>query len=312
MPSSGFGNSHDSSYRTCQRKFYYAHRLGIFAPGQLAAPPLVIGEAIHKYAEVLIGAWIAGQRDKETVMAEALGEYDLMVPRWTEEDDTDPTKLALLERDALARAVLPLWGLRKWARLDSGIEVPIAVEQHLSLTLPALTKYGPIREELRTYTARLDYIYQDTCERINVIVDHKGSKALSPESEARHYLQSDQHLGYVYLWNAAHPEDEAEKLEYSMIRLHAKVTSEHTFHEAERRVDCGAQLDDWYERMLYLRAELTYKWDMAPEAWLSNTAPHGPCLGMDGRACEYLALCKRPDGRDLLMLTKYVKENPNG
>lgn len=312
MPSSGLGNSHDSLYKTCQRKYKYAIREGIFAPGQLSAPPLVIGEAIHKYAEVLISAWMAGQRDRDMVMAEALGEYDKMVPRWVDEDDTDSTKIALLDRDALARAVLPLWGVKKWAILVSGLEVPIAVEQQLEIELPADTPYGPIRPELRKYTARLDYIYREVQNKINVICDHKGTKSLSPMNEARHYLMSDQHLGYVYLWNKLHPECEADKLVYSMIRLHAKVTSDLTFHDEERMVDCGAQLDDWYQRMLYLRAEVSAKWDLPVEAWLSNTAPHGPCLGMDGRACDYTALCKRPDGRELLMLTKYVKENPNG
>lgn len=308
MPSSGLGNSHDALYRTCQRKYYYALRQGVFAPGSQVAPPLLIGEAIHKYAEITIGAWMAGQRDRDEVLTEAMGEYDKLVPRLEVDDDTDPVKQALLDRDALARAVLPLWGYRKWARLESGVEVPIAIEQYLGMELPADTKYGPIRPELRTYTARLDYVYRDMRDQMNVVCDFKGTKALSPMSEARHYLMSDQHLGYVYLWNKLHTDQAADRLEYSIIRLHAKVTSEHTFHDEPRMVDCGAQLDDWYERMLYLRAELTYKWDMAPEAWLSNTAPHGPCLGMDGRACSYVPLCKRPDGAARLLATQYVKE----
>lgn len=296
MPSSGTGNSYDALYRTCQRKFYYAERLAISSTR--SAPPLLVGEAIHKYAETLLNAWLAGSRDKQVVMAESMGEYDTILGQY------DPENVDLTERDQLARAVLPLWAERQWIKLDSGLEIPLAVEVELALELPATTAYGPIIPELRRYTAKIDYVYREGPTGFVVIRDHKGTGALSPAQEALHYLMSDQHLGYVYLWNLLRPELAGSKLMYDMIRLHAKITSPHTFHEEPRLVDPGAQLDDWYQRMLYLRAEMSAKWDQEPVAWISNTAPHGPCLSY-GRACEYTGLCKRPSDVVGLLESRY-------
>ena len=303
MPSSGLGNSFDSEYRKCQRKFYYGTRLGLALQSARVAPPLLIGEAIHKYAETFLKAWMAGSRDKDTVKAESLGEFNTIVGTPDPELDID-----LLEREQLARAVLPFWAERKWERLAAGAETPLAVEVAYAMPLPADTDYGPIRAELRTYTVKIDYVFTKA-GGLNCVCDHKGTGALSLAQESLHYLMSDQHLGYVFVWNWANPSQLADTLMYDMMRLHAKVTSPHAFHVEERNVDLGAQLDDWYQRMLYVRAELSNKWDQPPVAWISNTVPHGPCLSY-GRACEFTPLCKRPSDVELLMETKYRTEAP--
>lgn len=304
MASSGTGNSHDSDYRKCQRLFLYRHRHHLAAKSTRTAPPLLVGEALHKYCEIFIDAWINGPIPFAEACEEAMAGFDAVMGTPNPED-TD-----MLERESLARGVIPLWAARKWQRLESGIEIPIATEVELALDLPADTEYGPIHAALRRYTAKIDYAYQEGTSKFVVISDHKGTKAQAPAKEVKHYMMSDQHVGYVACWNAspfAADGRKAAKVEYSLTRLHPKVTSEHTFWDEPRNID-DTLVQDWYERMLALRADMSAKWDKAAEVWISNRTPHGPCLGMDGRACEFQPLCARPADVAQLIAANYVTQ----
>jgi hypothetical protein len=309
MASSGTGNSHDADYRKCQQLYLRRHRQGWHSRESTVAPPLLIGEAVHKYCEVFINAWMAGPAPFEVAKEEAMHAFNDIVGH------PDPDNIDMLERESLARGVLPLWANRKWQRLDSGAEIPVATELQLQLDLPYETKYGPIRVDLRHYTAKIDYLYEEQGTNYLVVSDHKGTKASAPAKEVKHYMMSDQHIGYVACVNE-HADiitkgKRAAKVEYALTRLHKNVTSEHTFWDETRNIDDNMILD-WYERMLALRADLTRKWDQPRVAWIANTTPHGPCLGMDGRACEFQPLCARPWDEDTLLLNKYVKEGGYG
>jgi hypothetical protein len=302
MPSSGTGNSFDADFRKCQQYFYRKHVQGWVAKGLELAPPLLVGTAIHKYAEVFINAWMARQPPFNEMVEEALHAFHEVM------GEPDLENVDMLEREHLATMVLPLWAARKWARLEDGIEIPLATELQLQIDLPYETPYGPIRIDLRKYTAKIDYIYQEGGTNYVVISDHKGTKALAPAREVQHYLMSDQHIGYVACWNANRQEKPAaSKIEYSVTRLHMKVTSEHTFYDEIRNIDDN-MVSDWYQRMLALRADITKKWEAPRESWISNTVPHGPCLGMDSRACEFQKLCARPWDAAGLLETQYTQE----
>ncbi len=298
MPSSGRGNSHDQTYRECRRKFYYSYRLGRESAGVSSAPPLLVGEACHAFAQHVIEGWLA-QGSKDAVLEDAWQAYTAALGY------VDPDEFDLVDRDRLARCVLPLWAMRQWKKFEDGDEVPLATEKDLYIILPPHTPYGPIREELRKYTARLDYVYRRR-DGFVVIKDHKFSASTSPESEAKHYLMSDQHTGYVYVWNAwrldeaveCHEEltDEAAFVEYDITRLQAKVTSASAHWSEVRNVDM-AQQTDWYTRLLALRAEMSRMWDLPRECWVSNTAPHGPCHKW-GRDCDFKKLCAAPSEHD--------------
>ena len=306
MASSGTGNSHDADYRKCQQLYMRKHRQGYGLKGAATAPPLLVGEAIHKYCEVFINGWMEGPPKYEVLCEEATHAFDEIM------GTPDPDNVDMLERENLARGVLPLWAARKWQRLDSGIEQPIATELYLYLDLPATTMYGPIRPELRKYTAKLDYVYKEEGNGFVVVSDHKGTKAVAPAKEVKHYMMSDQHVGYAACWNASLHSSSAgpcAKIEYDLTRLHHKVISEHTFWQEPRNIS-DDMIEDWYNRMLALRTDISMKWDQGREQWIMNTVPHGPCLGMDGRACEYLQLCQRPWDAPSLLEDKYVKEPP--
>jgi hypothetical protein len=302
MASSGTGNSHDADYRKCQKLFYYKHRHGYDLKGTSTAPPLLVGEAIHKYCEVFINYWMeAPNPDFNVIIEEAMAAFNSIM------GNPDPDNVDMLERENLARAVLPLWAARKWQKLESGLEIPLATELQLQIDLPADTEYGPIHPTLRKYTAKLDYVYQERDTQYVVISDHKGTKTMAPAKEVKHYLQSDQHLGYAACWNVspfATKFAPCAKIEYDLTRLHPKVISEHTFHQEPRNIN-DEMLDDWYTRMLALRADMTMRWDKPKEVWIMNTTPHGPCLGMDGRSCEFLKLCQRPQDEQALLSTDY-------
>lgn len=303
MPSSssGTGNSYDTDFYTCNQLFYRRYVQGYRARGADLAPPLLVGTAIHKYAEVLINAFMAGCVSYEEANTEAIAAFEV------EMGDVDPENVEMMEREQLARLIVPMWGMKRWAKLDSGVEHPIATELSLSMELPATTRYGNIAPWLRTYTARLDYVFSRPGKALLCIDDWKSTKASSPQKEAEKYMMSDQHLGYVALWNRTYPEQPADTIMYSFMRLHDKITSASSFAEEERNVD-DAQIADWYERVLARRAVLTHMWDKPREMWVSNTAPHGPCIGMTGRKCEYYPLCHRPSDAELLLETKYLKE----
>lgn len=283
--------------------FKRRHRERLSRIGATQAPPLLVGEAVHKYCEVFINAWMEGPLEQGAAMEEALGAFNTIMGQ------PDPENIDMLEREQLARAVLPLWAARKWQRLDSGVEVPVATELELYIDLPESAPSGrPIHQELRRYTAKLDYVYQEMLTQYLVVSDHKTTKTTAPAKEVKHYMMSDQHVGYVACWNLgplAEKYGQACKVEYSLTRLHPKVTSEHTFWDEPRNID-NDQIESWYLRMLELRADISAKWDMPDECWVSNTSPHGPCLGMDGRECEFIELCKQPTDTQKLKEQKYV------
>jgi hypothetical protein len=304
--SSGQGNSHDSLYADCQQKFYNSIRCGLTPLGASKAPPLVVGEASHAYAQTVIEAWMAGVRAFEDVRDEALAVYMGIYGH------PDPDDFGMRERHELAMCVLPLWGLRQWKLMESGEEEPIGVELDLKLELPGESIYGPIAPHLRVYNGRIDYAFKRR-DGLVAIKDHKFTSSTSPETEVKHYLMSDQHTGYVYLWNhngawardkwphdfgSTHLLDasEAAYVCYDFTRLQAKVTSAAAWWTEYRNVD-DAQLKDWYTRLLARRADMTRKWDMPREAWISNTAPHGPCHKW-GRDCEFKKLCVAPQERE--------------
>lgn len=303
MASSGTGNSHDADYRKCQRLFYHRHRQGIGAKGSSTAPPLLVGEAQHKYMEVLLNYWMeAPTPNFKEVLEEAMSAFNAVM------GEPDPENVDMLERESLARGVLPLWAARKWARLESGVEIPVATELSLQIDLPAECEYGTIIEPLRKYTAKLDYVYEERDTKHIVISDHKGTKAVAPAREVKHYLMSDQHIGYAACWNVsdfASKFGACGKIEYSLTRLHPKFVSEHTFWDEPRNID-DRMLDDWYTRMLALRVDMSNKWEKDKEVWIMNTVPHGPCLGMDGKSCEFLKLCQRPWDAPALLESDYV------
>lgn len=302
MASSGKGNAHDSTYRECQQKFYLGYKRGLTLIGAGKAPPLIVGEACHAYAQTIINAWIAGVRDLNEVLDDAMAIYAKIVGEW------DPDDFKMQERHELAVCVLPLWAMRQWARFISGEETPIATELDLSLRLPQKTVWGDIPDHLATYTGRIDYVYRRRDGMVG-IRDHKFTAASSPMEEAKHYFMSDQHLGYVYLWNAGIADEERYDLDrasfvsYEFTRLHKNVTSASAWHLEDRNVD-DAQLLSWFNRTVHLRAEMAAKWDKPAEAWMMNTAPHGPCIKF-GRSCEFRDLCERPADRVLLEETRY-------
>lgn len=307
MPSSGKGNSHDATYRECQQKYFLSYRKGLTLKGVDRSPPLVVGEGAHAYAQTIINAWLVGVRDLSTVLDDAMNTYVGVCGEW------DPDDFKMNERNELACTVLPIWALRQWSRFQSGEETPIATELDLTLTLPMRTVWGDIPEHLATYTGRIDYVYRRKDGMVGVR-DHKFTGASSPMEEAKHYFMSDQHLGYLYLWNhyvattsasdEEYERDRASFVSYEFTRLHKNVTSASAWHLEDRNVD-DAQMLSWFNRTVQLRADLARRWDMPSDSWMMNTAPHGPCIKF-GRTCEYKELCERPSDRAMLEETKYA------
>lgn len=302
-------------YASCQRYFYWKHRqhqeLGprVDDEAQLIQAAPTVGVALHAYIAGVIQEWMDGGRALPVAMDRGAAAFA------TDMGAVNPQDYQLLEREALAQTVLALWAPRQWARFERGDELPLAVEWDVAIPLPAETECGPILPHLRTYTARLDYVYERGTPGDDVpmgsvcVVDSKSTSATAPKSVVRDYLMSDQHLGYVYAQRWAQAQGRApgmrpaDAVMYSMLRLHTNIASPHTFYEEPRFVN-EAQLADWWERMLAQRVQMSAQWERPRVAWVANTSPSGPCIKY-GKPCEYSRLCKRPNEVDFLLDTQY-------
>jgi len=314
MPSSGQGGSWNGDFTQCMRKGFHAHVQRLTPAESAPSAALIVGEAVHTYAQALYEAQLLGappescKENAELAFALAPGMINL---------DGDPY---LAERVKLARQVLPVWAEGQLARLEAGVERTIAVEVSFSYRLPAETPYGPIREDLRLVTGRIDRVFRRSdpleLERLGAlgltIQDHKATKASSLTYYVRDLMRSDQHLGYVFGWNLFkgnfqeqfpglvdyllewRTEEEwwetwepADEIEYNLIRL--GTLSPKSLHRESRPTNTE-QLLDYYERLCSLRAELSARWDKPKEWWHQNTAN---CAKF-GEQCPFYRLCEEP------------------
>jgi len=317
MADSGQGGSWNSTFTQCMRKGFHAHVQRLTPAESAPSAALIVGEAVHTYAQALYEAQLLGappescKENAELAFALAPGMINL---------DGDPY---LAERVKLARQVLPVWAEGQLARLEAGVERTIAVEVSFSYRLPAETPYGPIRENLRLVTGRIDRVFRRSdpleLERLGAlgltIQDHKATKASSLTYYVRDLLRSDQHLGYVFGWNLnrgwqltdidvsdyhldmrAHEMEAfqregmtpADEIEYNLIRLHSTLNAKSLHREA--RPTNTEQLLDYYERLCALRAHLSMMWEKPINHWYQNTAA---CYDWNTQ-CPYWRLCEEP------------------
>lgn len=322
MPSSGQGGSWNAEFTTCMRKGFHQHVQGLVPTSTEPSAPLIVGEAVHLYAQMLYETQLIGgdaERCKEEAefafhnfLAGSQGHALLNNKEW----EADPY---LMERAKLARQVLPVWAEGQLARLAAGVERTIAVEVSFSYKLPAETTYGPISDHLRLVTGRIDRVFKrndpldvSRLDQVGLTIqDHKATKASSLAYYVRDLLRSDQHLGYVFGWNLARPPrsgmelmhsaithytldarakegwEKADEIEYNLIRL--GTLSPKSLHRESRPTNTE-QLLDYYERLCSLRAELSRLWDKPKEWWHQNT---GACARF-GEQCAFYRLCEEP------------------
>jgi len=293
MPSSGLGNSFNTDYTRCQRYFYYKHRRGIERKRDATLQPaLVIGTCVHEaLAQYLVGQ--ALEYGPDECLQGMRNTWQLALERECDGVGYDPYSATDDDFDArcqVAEAVMEAWAVQQWERGND--ETTLAVEWDAVGWLP---NHDYILPHLYQMTFRADHVVRLSDGTV-CIRDWKTTRAPSPQTEARNYLMTDQHLGYAWAWQRAHPEDQVYTVEYAFLRLHPKVSSKDAFH-IERRDVFPEQLEDWYERMAALRGDMSGKWDDAAVAWQQNRIAHGPCM-MYGRACEYAPLCQRPWDRE--------------
>jgi len=208
MPSSGQGGHWNGDFTQCMRKGFHAHVQRLEPTAQGLSPALVVGEAVHIYAQSLYECQLLGA-PKDSCMGEAVVAFNNFLDEQEVEWALDDPYLE--ERVKLARQVLPVWAEGQLARLEAGVERTIAVEVSFSYKLPAETPYGPIAEHLRLVTGRIDRVFKrndplalDRLDSVGLTVqDHKATKASSLTYYVRDLLRSDQHLEYVFGWNLA-------------------------------------------------------------------------------------------------------------
>ena len=319
MPSSGQGGSWNGDFTQCMRKGFHAHVQRLTPTESAPGAALIVGEAVHVYAQALYESQLLGApftHCKDT----AKQAFELFL--FQDSDGHQMRDPYLEERVKLAEQVLPVWAEGQLARLEAGVERTIAVEVSFSYRLPAETPYGPIRDDLRTVTGRIDRVFKrndplalDRLDGVGLTVqDHKATKASSLTYYVRDLMRSDQHLGYVFGWNLAQYHkgisvggnldmeaiedytldaraqegwEPADEIEYNLIRL--GTLSPKSLHRESRPTNTE-QLLDYYKRLCALRAELSARWDKPKEWWHQNTAN---CAKF-GEQCPFYRLCEEP------------------
>jgi len=314
MSSSGTGTSFNDSFKACMQLGYLHHVRGMRKRGETFAPPLVVGEAAHKYAETIFKGWIAGLTSKpEMLREEAEAQFDAIVKPYYDQAAGDDLLYAKLnKRVTSARNVLRIWRDLQWARLEAHVDIPIAAEKDILVEFPAETRYGPIAPHLRPFTGRIDLVVErrdglDAVTRLGVTIrDIKTSSANDLKGMLANHYRSDQHLGYAFGWNLEHPyvpDNQCTQVEYEGMRFADCAINDKSFCNLRRPVR-QSQLDNWYERTMALRARLSRMWPEPTvfdvrEAWEQNNTNTGPCENFWGK-CEFWDLCENPGDTDAI------------
>lgn len=310
---SGTGNSFQSDYAKCERFFFYKHRQGLRAKSSGEAIALATGTALHAWLEGFYLAEMRGERFEHCV-AEAKQRFYDSVSGTT---FTNLTRAEFEERSMTALNLLNIKSAEFWRRLNEGEERTIACELHLTLTLPETFDYEgrsyTIRPELRSYTVQIDRLldqmrHEEWDGPVRAVEDYKSTSASSPASYIEQCLMNDQSTGYVHTVNRALPifRWDAENVGVPMLKTGEPVGAvRYTGFRVKGRVDTAAayaelltpideaKCNDWYKRLLLVRARMSRQWDEPRDLWLASRIAHGPCTQFY-RQCEFWDVCDAP------------------
>jgi hypothetical protein len=326
---SGTGNSFQSDYAKCERFFFHKHRQGLRAKTTGEAVALAVGTALHAYLEQFYLAEMRGEPFTQCVNAGVEKFHEII--RATKLTDS----LANAELEERAMTALSLLSIKSdefWRRLNEGDERTIACELHLTLQLPETFEFEgrilTIRPELRSYTVQIDRLYDQLRHEewdgpVRVVEDYKSTSSSSPANYIEQCLMNDQSTGYVHTVNRAiehHPEGAAgfmpdgyaPKLEvaepvgavrYSGFRVKGRVDTSAAFAEDITGID-QAKCNDWYKRLLLVRARMSGQWDLPRDMWVASRIAFGPCTQFY-RQCEFWNICDAPGDESRVIETEY-------
>lgn len=305
---SGTGSSFDADYLKCRRLFYWRHQQGVRPRAQGDGAALVVGTAGHAWMERFHEALSRGD---DTTAAVSLGDAAFA---WSLEEMMPEAKglgFDLITTDERASVAINLLHALapQFARRIAAGERTVANEMEGTLTLPP----GPGlacrtgEDPLRNFTVAIDRVFYHPGDEEQPITglaidEYKFTSMASTKQYAENMLMNDQTLGYLYwldraahnlgtssesIWNGA----PVVGVRYRIFRVDGKISAA-SYHETWETVDRG-KLDDWYNRKVALRAEMSAGWEKPMDAWPASRYAFGPCHTF-GRECPYAAMCDEP------------------